>query len=142
MDATRRRFGSLVEWLVAAVCAVGAAVLVSIAFQEVHSVRAIVPVSAERAPELSAPAGMPPGGVARVPLLLLGNGRRISVGQPLTAVAEHLGTAAQLVSESLEDTAAGRRITRFYSDVGIRFILVFDAAGRDGPPRVSAIFVQ
>ena len=141
MEATRRRFGSLVEWLVAAACAVGAAVLLSIAFQEFRSVRAIVPVSAEQAPEPSAAAGVPPG-VVRVPLLLLGNGRRVSVGQPLTAVSDHLGAAAQLVSESLEETAAGRRITRFYSELGTQFIVVFDTIGRDGPPRVSAIFVQ
>ena len=141
MDATRRRFGSLVEWLVAAVCAVGAAVFASITFQEFRSVRAIVPVSAEQAPEPSTAAGVPPG-VVRVPLLLLGNGRQVSVGQPLTAVAEHLGAAAQLVSEALEEPAAGRRITRVYSELGVRFILVFDTIGRDASPRVSAIFVQ
>ncbi len=140
MDATRRRFGSLVEWLVAAACAVGAAALISVAFLEFRAVRAVIPVIAEHAPAPAA-ASMP-SGVVRVPLLLLGNGRRVSVGQPLTAVAEHLGAAAQLVSESLEDTSAGRRITRFYADVGIQFILVFDAIGRDAPPRVSAIFVQ
>lgn len=141
MDATRRRFGSLVEWLVAAACAVGAVALVSIAFQEFRSVRAVVPVIAEQAPEPSAVGGLPPG-VVRVPLLLLGNDRQVSIGQPLKAVAEHLGAAAQLVSESLQDTSAGRRITRVYSDVGIQFILVFDAVGRDATPRVSAIFVQ
>jgi len=57
-------------------------------------------------------------------------------------VAEHLGAAAQLVSESLEETAAGRRITRFYSDVGVQFIVVADAVGLDAAPRVSAIFVR
>ena len=141
MDATRRRFGSLVEWLVAAACAVGAAVFASLAFQEFRTVRAIVPVIAEEAPDVVA-AGLIPAGVVRVPLLLLGNGRRVSLGQSLTAVADHLGAAAQLVSESLEDTSAGRRITRFYSDVGVQFILVFDVIGRDQPPRLSAIFVH
>jgi hypothetical protein len=141
MDATRRRFGSLVEWLLAAACAVGVVALVSIAFQEFSAVRAVVPVIAEQAPDLVAHRAIPPG-VVRVPLLLLGNDRRVSIGQPLTAVAEHLGAAAQLVSESLEDTAGRRRITRFYSDTGVQFILVFDVIGRDAPPRVSAIFVQ
>ena len=141
MDATRRRFGSLVEWLLAAACAVGVVVLVSIAFQEFRAVRAVVPVIAEQAPDPVAHRAIPPG-VVRVPLLLLGNDRRVSIGQSLTAVAEHLGAAAQLVSESLEDRAGRRRITRFYSDVGVQFILVFEAIGRDAPPRVSAIFVQ
>ncbi len=140
MDATRRRFGSLVEWLVAAACTAGAALLVSVAVQEVRTVRTIVPVIAEEALE-SPIAGIPPG-VVRVPLLLLGNGRRVSLGQPLRHVAEHLGAAAQLVSESLEETSAGRRMTRFYSDVGVQFILVFDTIGRDTHPRLSAIFVR
>lgn len=141
MDATRRRFGSLVEWLVAAACAAGAAALVSTAIQEFRAVRAVVPVIAEEARESLPVAGLPPG-VVRVPLLLLGNNRRVSVGQPLAVVAEHLGAAAHLVSESLEETSAGRRITRFYNDVGVQFILVSDTIGRDGPPRVSAIFVR
>ncbi len=141
MDATRRRFGSLIEWLVAAACAAGAAALVSIAIEEARSVRPVVPVIAGEAPELL-PAASIPSGVVRVPLLLLGNNRQVSVGQPLKAVAEHLGATAQLVSESLEETVAGRRIPRFYNDVGIQFILVSDAIGRDAPPRVSAIFVR
>ena len=141
MDATRKRFGSLVEWLVAGTCAAGAATILSYAVQEFHTVRAVIPVIAQEAPVAAAVPGIP-AGVVQVPLLLLGNGRRVSLGQPLTAVAEHLGAAAQLVSESLEDTAAGRRITRFYSDVGIQFILVFDDIGRDDSPRVSAIFVR
>ena len=141
MDATRRRFGSLVEWLVAAACAAGAALLVSLAIQEFRTVGTIVPVIAEEALESTPAAGIPPG-VVRVPLLLLGNGRRVSLGQPLAVVAEHLGAAAQLVSESLEETSAGRRMTRFYSDVGVQFILVFDTIGRDQHPRVSAIFVR
>lgn len=139
MDATRRRFGSLVEWLVAAACAVGVTAFVSIAVQEFRAVRAVVPVIAEEAPELAAIDV--PSGVVRVPLLLLRNDRQISVGQPLAAVVDHLGTAAKLISESLENRSVGRRITRVYSDVGIQFVLVFDAMGRD-EPRVSAIFVR
>lgn len=141
MDATRRRFGSLVEWLVAAACAAGAVVLASFAVHEFRDVRPVVPVIAEGVADASPIAGIPPG-VIRVPLLLLGNDRRISVGQPLAAVAEHLGAAALLVSESLEETAAGRRIIRFYSDVGVQFIVVADAVGLDAAPRVSAIFVR
>jgi hypothetical protein len=141
MDATRRRFGSLVEWLLAAAGTVGVVALVSIAVQEFRDVRAVVPVIAGQAPDLAPHRAIPPG-VVRVPLLVLGNDRRVSIGQSLTAVAEHLGAAAQLVSESLEETAGRRRITRFYSDMGVQFILVFDVIGRDATPRVSAIFVQ
>src|SRR5262245_2171070 len=98
MDATRRRFGSLIEWLVAAACAAGTAALVSVAIEEFRSVRAVVPVIAG-APE-SVPAASIPSGAVRVPLLLLGNNRRVSVGEQLAGVAEHLGATAQLVSES------------------------------------------
>ena len=141
MDATRRRFGSLVEWLVAAVCAAGTAALLSRAVQELVTVRTVIPVIAEEAPQVTPVSGLP-AGVVRVPLLLLGDNRRVSVGQTLSAVSEHLGAAAQLVSESIEDTPAGRRITRAYNDVGVHFILVSDASRGDGMPRVSAIFVR
>jgi hypothetical protein len=141
MDATRKRVGSLVEWVVAGVCTAGAVALLSFAVQEVRAVRAVIPVIAEEASVHAPVAGLPPG-VVRVPLLLLGSGRQISLGEPLATVAERLGAAAQLISESFEETSAGRRITRVYSDVGIQFILVFDVLGRDQPPRVSAIFLR
>ena len=141
MDATRKRVGSLVEWLVAGTCAAGAVALLSFAVQEFRAVRAVIPVIAEEATVPAPLADIPPG-VVRVPLLLLGSGRQVRLGEPLATVAERLGAAAQVVSESFEETSAGRRITRFYSDVGIQFILVFDAIGRDQPPRVSAIFVR
>lgn len=141
MDATRKRVGSLVEWLVAGTCAAGAVALLSFAVQEFRAVQAVIPVIAEEASAHAPVPGIPPG-VVRVPLLLLGSGRQISLGESLATVADRLGAAAQLVSESFEETSAGRRITRVYNDVGVQFILVFDAIGRDQPPRVSAIFVR
>jgi hypothetical protein len=141
MDATRRPVGSLVEWLCAAVCAAGAVTLVSIALHEFQSVRPVVPVIAKEIPE-SAPAAGIPAGVTRVPLLLLPNKRVVRLGETLTGVAEGLGGAAQLVSESLEETGAGRRLTRFYNDVGVQFVVVFDAPRAESEPRVSAIFIR
>ena len=141
MDATRRPVGSLVEWLCAAVCAAGAVTLVSIALHEFQSVRPVVPVIAKEIPE-SAPAAGIPAGVTRVPLLLLPDKREVRLGETLAGVAERLGTAAQLVSESLEETDAGRRVTRFYNDVGVQFVVVFDAPRVESEPRVSAIFIR
>ena len=141
MDATRRRFGSLVEWLCAAVCAAGVAALLSVAAQEFRNVNAAVPVIAGEVPESIVIAGIPPD-VVRVPLLLLANRREIRLGERLADVAERLGAAAQLVSESFDETAAGRRITRFYNDVGIEFVLVFDGRERSEDARVSAIFIR
>ena len=141
MEATRRRFGSFVEWLFAAACAAGAVVAISSAVQEFRGVRAVVPVSAESIADRTVIAGVPPD-VVRVPLLLLADKREVRLGERLGDVAEHLGSAAQLVSESFEDTAVGRRITRFYNDLGVQFVIVFDAAGQNADPRVSAIFIR
>lgn len=141
MEATRRRFGSFVEWLFAAACAAGAVAAVSSAVQEFRSVRAVVPVSAETVGESALAEGVPPD-VVKVPILLLAGKREVRVGERLADVAAHLGSAAQLVSESFEDTAVGRRVTRFYDDLGVQFVLVFDAAGQNADPRVSAIFIR
>lgn len=141
MDATRRRFGSFVEWLFAAACAAGVVTGLASAVHEFRSVRAVVPVSAEAVADMSLVAGVPPD-VVRVPLLLLANKREVRLGERLADVGDHLGSAARLVSESFEDTAVGRRITRFYDDLGVQFVIVFDAAGQNADPRVSAIFIR
>lgn len=141
MDATRRRFGSLLEWMCAALCTAGGGLLLSIAVHNVRDVPAVVPVIAQEAPNPAPIAGIPPG-VAWVPLLLLQNNREVHVGDRLGDVARRLGPTAQLVSESREDVGRGIRATRFYTDVGIQFILVFDAANRDQEPRLSTIFIR
>ena len=142
MDATRRRFGSLVEWLFAASAAAGAVTIISLALHEFRNVQAVVPVIAEGALEAVPPIAGIPAGVVRVPLLLLSDKRVVRLGQRLTEVAAHLGSAAQLVSESFEETSTGRRITRTYNDVGVQFVLVFDGTERSDDARVSAIFVR
>ena len=141
MDATRRRFGSLVEWLFAAFAAGGAVAIISLALHDFRNVQAVVPVIAEGALEAVPIAGIP-AGVVRVPLLLLSDKRVVRLGQRLADVGAHLGSAAQLVSESFEETSTGRRITRIYNDVGVQFVLVFDGTERSDDARVSAIFVR
>jgi hypothetical protein len=141
MDGTRQRLGSLLEWLLAAVCAVAGALFLSFAFQNLQSASAGVAVIAKEAAEPLPIAGIPPG-VARVPLLLLSNDREVHVGDSLTAVVERLGSLSALVSESREDLGKGRRVIRFYTDTALQFIVVFDAAVRDQEPRLSAIFIR
>ena len=140
MDATYRRLGSLVEWLLAAACAAAAVATLSFA-HELRSVRAVVPVIAEEVAEPAPVAGIPAGAVS-VPLLLLPGSRQVRLGERLGDVAQHLGAAAQLVSESFEDTMGGRRITRIYNDIGIQFVLVFDELRSRGDARVAAIFMR
>ena len=141
MDAPRRRLVSLLEWMCAALCAAGAAALLAIAVHSFRQVPAVVPVSAKEAPDPAPIAGIPPG-VAQVPLLLLKNNREVRVGDRLGDIATRLGPTAQLVSESFEDLGKGVRTTRFYTDVDMQFILVFEAASRDKDPSLSAVFIR
>jgi hypothetical protein len=141
MEATGRRFGSLLEWMCAAGCTVGGVLVFSVAIDNRRSVPAVVPVIAKEAPDPAPIDGIPPG-VARVPLLLLANSRDVHLGDRLGDVADRLGSAVQLLSELREEVAGGRRLTRFYSDLGVQFILVFDAKGRNPDLRVSAIFIR
>ena len=141
MDATRRRFGSVVEWLVAGVCATAGVAMPPTVTAEFRSVRPVVPVSATEAqPAVSLP-GIPPG-VVSVPLLLLSDDRELRVGERLVDVAGRLGSAIQPVSESVDDVRGRRQISRFYDQDGVRFILVFDSAGRDADARLAAIFLR
>ena len=143
MDATRRRFGSLLEWLCAAVCAAGGGFLVSMGLNNLQRVPApaIVPVIAQEAPDPAPISGIP-AGVARVPLLVLAGNRAVQLGDRLGDVIARLGPGAQLMSESREDVGKGLRATRFYTDIGVQFILVFDAVGRDQDLRLSTIFIR
>ena len=77
-----------------------------------------------------------------VPLLLLGNGREVRIGDPASEVAERLGSAVRVLSESLERSAVRERLTRFYSDVSVQFVVVFEALERNTEPRVAAIYLR
>ena len=140
MDATRRRFGSLVEWGVAAACSVVAVLLLTVALNHVRRVPAVVPVSAREAP-LPVPPGAVPAGVVPVPLLSLGEGIELRLGQRLSDVAERL-SRSRLLSESLETSDGKARLTRFYQDVGIQFIVVFEGTRVDPSAPLAAIFIR
>lgn len=142
METTRIRFGSILEWLLAAVFIAAAVVVGSSVITEFRTVRPVVPVIASEAavyPE--APSGIPSRAVS-VPLLLLGNGREVRLGDPASEVAARLGTAVRVLSESLERSAVRERLTRFYSDVGVQFVVVFEALERNAEPRVAAIYLR
>ena len=142
MEATRVRFGSILEWVLAAAVIAAALAAGSIAFQEFRSVRAVVPVIAgEASIYYDPPAGIPPRAVS-VPLLLLGNGQEVRIGDRASEVAARLGSAAKLVSESVERTAVRERLTRFYTDVGVQFAVVYEAIERTAEPRVAAIYLR
>ncbi len=141
MDAIRVRFGSILEWALAACVVGGAAMLASVAIGELPHVRPVVPVIAGEAPVDDRPAGVPPRSVS-VPMLLLGNGRDIHLGDRAADVAARLGTAPQVISESLDRSEVRERITRFYTYLGTQFVLVFEDAEPNADPTVAAIYLR
>jgi len=142
MEATRVRFGSVLEWVLAAAVIAAALVAGSIVFQEFRSVRAVMPVIAGEAGIFyDPPAGIPPRAVS-VPLLLLGNGQEVRIGDRASEVAARLGSAAKLISESVERTEVRERLTRFYIEVGVQFAVVYEAIERTAEPRVAAIYLR
>ena len=140
METTRMRFGSVLEWLLAAALIVAALAVGAIVFREFRTVRAVMPVIAGEARIHDAPAGIPARAVS-VPMLLLGNGLEVRLGDHASDVATRLGAAVQVMSESLDRTAVRERITRFYDALGTRFIVVFEAANGSPDQRVAAIYL-
>jgi hypothetical protein len=137
LEATRVRFGSILEWLVAAAVCIAAMAAAATLYSELRTVRPVVPVMAGEALVHEAPAGIPARSIS-VPMLLLRNDLELRVGDAASDVAARLGGIATLVSESLD----GVRSTRFYDALGTRFVIVLDAADRSGEPRISAIYRQ
>lgn len=142
METTRFRFGSILEWVLAAALIATIVAVGSSLVQQLRTVSAAVPVLAVQAPPApEPPAGIPSRAVS-VPMLLLGNGRQVQLGDRASEVAERFGTAVTVLSESLERDAVRERLTRFYSDVGLQFVLVFEAIDRNAEPRVAAIYMR
>jgi hypothetical protein len=113
----------------------------SVVFRELRTVQPVTPVIAgEQSLYYDAPAAIPSRAVS-VPLLLLGNGREVKIGDRVSEVAARLGSAAQLISESVERSAMRERLIRFYSDVGVQFAVVYEALERSAEPRVAAIYL-
>jgi hypothetical protein len=141
MEAIRVRFGSVLEWLLAAAFVAGAATLLSVGFTEIRNVRAVIPVIAGAAPVNDIPAGVPPRSVS-VPMLLLGNGLEVRLGDRASEIAARLGDVPQLISESLDRNEVRERVTRFYNYLGTQFVLVFENMERDPDLKVAAIYLK
>lgn len=141
MDATRARFGPVVEWLLAATLILAAIGVGSIGIRELRAVRAVLPLIAHEAASSDSLAGLPARAIS-VPLLLLGEGREVRIGDTASAVTSRLAGAAQVLSESVERANARERLTRFYEHVGGQFVLVFEAFEEAAEPRVAAIYLR
>ena len=141
MDATRARFGSLLEWILAAACIVAILALGSIAVREFRTVAAVTPVIAHEAALPDPPAAVPSRAIS-VPVLLLPNGVELRVGDPAAEVVSRLGRQAEVAAPSIDRSPAGERVTRFYEQGGTRFVVVLQPFADDAQIRVAAIYVQ
>ena len=145
VEVTRARFGSLLEWALAAACALAIAALGSLAIEALRTPRGIVRVNVEAAegggtPELDPPAAIPPRAVS-VPLILLKDGTELRVGERESSISPKLTRAWQTGGEALERTASGNRVTRTYDDGFRKFLLVFDPPDDATELRLSAIYL-
>jgi hypothetical protein len=142
MEATRARFGSVVEWVLAAAFIIAAVAVASLVVRELRTVSASMPVIAR---EAQAPAVVSAGIPARavsVPVLLLSGKNEVRVGDTVSAIAARLGRDAEVGSQSVERSRFGERLTRFYEYRGTRFVLVFEPFEARGEPKVAAIYLQ
>lgn len=141
MDALRVRFGSVLEWAVAA--AFFAATL-AVATLILYDVRG----SGVRSSALSAgalvindvPSSVPRGAVS-LPVLTLGDGKTVRIGDSAASIAAALGHGAETGQEQVDQGRLGERLTRFYDYGGFRFVLVYEPFERSGDRRVSGIYL-
>lgn len=144
METTRRRFASILEWLIAAAFIAAAVAVTAFAVPGFRAVHAVMPVLATDAPPPAPPdatAAIPPRAVA-VPLLLFRDGHAVRIGDRLSDIISRLGATAQVGEDELERTAGHERLTRLYDYVGTRFALVFDSVDSSSDPRVVGIYKE
>jgi hypothetical protein len=143
MEAIRARFGSALEWLIAAAFIVAVVAVGSIVWRELRTMTATLPVIAHesQADPAVPPAGIPARAVS-VPVLLLPGGHAVRVGEGVAAIAARLGREAEVGSQTVERARFGERLTRFYEHLGTRFVLVFEPFEEKGEPKVAAIYLQ
>lgn len=140
MVATRARISSLLEWLAALACIIAIAAIGSVIVRDSSSVSALTPVIAHEEAIPDPPAAVPARSVS-VPLLLLGDGSELRVGESAAELSKRLGADAEVAAPATERTSTGERITRFYVAGGQRFAVVLESLGGDGQVRVAAIYL-
>jgi hypothetical protein len=140
MVATRARVSSLLEWLAALACIVAVAAIGSVLLRDVRSVSALTPVIAHEEVIPDPPAVIPARSVS-VPVLLLGDGSELRVGDTAAELSKRLATAAEVAPPAVDRTEAGERVTRFYVQGGQRFAVVLEPLAGDGQVRVAAIYL-
>jgi len=141
MEARRARLGSVLEWILAAVCLVALLSSGSMLVRDFRTVSAVTPVIANEVPLPDPPAAVPSRSTS-VPVLLFPDGSHVNVGDSAADVVSLLGSHAEVGSPSTDRIASGERVTRFYERGGVRFALVFAPSGGDGQITLAGIYVQ
>ena len=140
MDATRARVSSLFEWLVALACILGVVAIGSVLMRDISSVSAIAPVIAHEEVLPDPPATVPPRSVS-VPVVVLVDGSELRVGDTAAEVLAHVSANSEVAPATVDRTALGERVTRFYAQNGQRFVVVLQPPAGDGEVRVAAIYL-
>ena len=140
MDRAPQRLGGAVEWLVAAIFLLATVLVGVLIISEMRAVRAPATSAEPAAPPSPRPASLTNG--VSVPSLLLLDGAQVRIGQTLEQVTALLGAASLAGTDVVEPARLGDRITRSYEHAGTRFVLVFEPFERNGPPRVTAIYLR
>lgn len=141
METTRTRFGSILEWLIAAAFIAAIVAVTAVALPQFEAVRAVTPVLATEGPAPEATAVVPSRAVS-VPMLLFGDGRDVRIGDRLSDVMSRLGANAQVGADAVERVAGHDRLTRLYDYVGTKFALVFESVDPSSEPRVIGIYKE
>jgi hypothetical protein len=138
MEERRLRFGSLLEWIAAALGVVAAIWAIS------------VPVARLTGPRVEASLiesrdGLPPGvpaGSTSVPVMLLRDGRAIRLGDLDTRLRQILPDRLREGDARTSTGEFGERQARSYRIDGSRVQVVIEPTERGGPPRITGIFVN
>jgi hypothetical protein len=106
-----------------------------------RTVAAVAPVIAHEQPVPDPPASIPARSVS-VPVLLLGDGAELHVGDTATDLSTKLVAQAEVAPAAIDRTPSGERVTRFYAVQGQRFAVVLEPLAGDGQVRIGAIYVS
>jgi hypothetical protein len=141
MDIRHSRLGGAAEWLVAIAFLIATVTVAALIVREMRAVR-MAPSSAPAPPSQAAPPAAPPDQAIKVPSLLLPDGKQVRQGDTLEQVASQIGSSFQMGADVVEEGPLGNRITRFCEHAGTKFVLVLEPYERNGPPRVTAIYLR
>jgi|SRR6516164_2924880 hypothetical protein len=141
MDALRVRFGSALEWAVAAAFLAATIGVATLILHDLRGagIRPAAPASAALVVN-DVPSSVPKGAVS-LPVLSLADGKSVRIGDSVANVSATLGSAAETGREQADQGRLGERLTRFYDYAGFRFVLVYEPFERNGERRVSAIYL-